>query len=281
MCVCGTVDGIVFKRHFAVCTQNLCETICKFSLLFIDVLSIVFWIRFHAKFISFFLFLYIAHSWMVFLCGHYTDLDRRAAQWTRGHREAISATMDSVSMASMRQVCMDHSIRFARAVTVKINSTIRKTHCMEERTWDFLYVKGRWILSFFSLLLDTQLERASSFQRASSFSNSKASSCVLCCLSLSKVFSIWKRARSFFALQKLQKLKACLGISVNPMEKHMKNSDRSMNFIQNFATKFHDVNHTFLMFGHLCNQLKRELEVRKRNVSVKVNEKKKKTETSS
>lgn len=72
-----------------------------------------------------------------------SDHDRRAVQLIRERHEVILVTMDSVLMASMRPVCMDHNIHFVRAVTVEINRMIRKIRCTVERTYDFLYVKGK------------------------------------------------------------------------------------------------------------------------------------------
>lgn len=145
LCVGVGADGIVYKRHFS---RTNCDTIDDRHLFVVIYrCSIDRCIQFQ-NFSFFFSFPLPSHTLLdgIFLLWtHHTGHGPRAARWTRGHREAILATMDSVSMASMRQVCMDRSTRFARAVTAKINSTIRRIHCMEERTCDFLYAKGRWI----------------------------------------------------------------------------------------------------------------------------------------
>lgn len=51
------------------------------------------------------------------------------------------------------------------------------------------------------------------------------------------------------------------------MEKHKKNSDRSINYSRFRNVIMYMTLITYLIIGHLCKQLKRELEVREKNRS--------------
>lgn len=133
-CVCNVyppVQSIASKWHFFTHAHGIYASVIEifsrsvhFRGFVTNLLS-----DFNANFIS--IMVYSSFSLLVF---DKIDLVPHAVQSTREHREAISATMVLVSMASMRPVCMDRSIHFARAAIVKINSMIKRIHCMEERT---------------------------------------------------------------------------------------------------------------------------------------------------